>query len=90
MTNAEIIGRYMMANKMPAKTVLHTYASWKKLGYAVKSGEKSQHKIWIWKKSTKKIEKEDDEEEIVDNGRFFLKESAFFTQDQVERIEAND
>ncbi len=86
MTNAEIIGRYMMSNKMPATTVLHTYASWKKLGYAVKRGEKSQHKISIWKKSTKKIEKEDGEEETVENGRFFLKESAFFTQNQVERI----
>lgn len=87
MTNSEIIGRYMIANKMPATTILHTYSSWKKLGYAVKRGEKSQHKIPIWKKSTKKVEKEDGEEETVDNGRFFLKESAFFTREQVERIE---
>ena len=69
--------------------VLHTYSQWKKLGYQVKKGEKSEHKISVWKRSTKKVENEneDGEKEEVDNGRYFLKLSAFFTQEQVERIE---
>lgn len=40
----------------------------------------------MWKRSTKKVENEDGDKEEVDNGRYFLKESAFFTQEQVERI----
>ena len=78
MTNTAIILGYMQLNNLdPNKIVLHTYAQWKKLGYQVKKGEKSEHKISVWKRSTKK----------VDNGRYFLKESAFFTQEQVERID---
>lgn len=34
----------------------------------------------------KKVENEEGEKEEVDNGRYFLKESAFFTQDQVEAM----
>lgn len=88
MTNTAIILEYMIANKLdPEKVVLHTYATWKKLGFQVKKGEKSQHKIPVWKPSTKKVEveKEDREKEEVNNGRYFIKTSAFFTQDQVER-----
>lgn len=89
MTNNAIILEYMIANKLdPEKVVLHTYATWKKLGFQVKKGEKSQHKIPVWKPSTKKVEVEEDgEKEEVNNGRYFLKTSAFFTQDQVERLE---
>ena len=87
MTNTAIILGYMQLNNLdPNKIVLHTYAQWKKLGYQVKKGEKSKHKITVWKRSTKKIENEDGDKEEVDNGRYFLKESAFFTQEQVERI----
>ena len=90
MTNTAIILNYMQLNNLdPNKIVLHTYATWKKLGYQVKKGEKSKHKIPVWKPSTKKVEveNEDGEKEEVDNGRYFLKLSAFFTQEQVERIE---
>ena len=90
MTNTAIILGYMQLNNLdPNKIVLHTYATWKKLGYKVKKGEKSQHKIPVWKPSTKKVEVENEEgeKEEVDNGRYFLKLSAFFTQNQVERIE---
>lgn len=88
MTNTAIILSYMQSNNLdPDKMVLHTYQTWKKLGYQVKKGEKSQHKIPVWKRSTKKVENEDGEKEEVDNGRYFLKASAFFTQNQVERIE---
>lgn len=90
MTNTAIILNYMQVNNLdPNKIVLHTYATWKKLGYQVKKGEKSEHKIPVWKPSTKKVEveNEDGEKEKVDNGRYFIKTSAFFTQEQVERIE---
>ena len=88
MTNTAIILEYMLVNNLdPDKVVLHTYQTWKKLGYQVKKGEKSVHKISVWKRSTKKVENEDGEKEEVDNGRYFLKASAFFTQEQVERIE---
>ena len=53
----------------------------------MKKGEKLDHKISVWKRLTKKVENEDGEKEEVDNGRYFLKASSFFTQEQVERIE---
>ena len=90
MTNTAIILSYMQSNNLdPNKIVLHTYATWKKLGYQVKKGEKSQHKIPVWKPSTKKVEveNEDGTKEEKPNGRYFIKTSAFFTQAQVERIE---
>ena len=87
MTNTAIILGYMQLNNLDTnKIVLHTYAQWKKLGYQVKKGEKSKHRISVWKRSIKKVENEDGEKEEVDNGRYFLKESAFFTQDQVEAV----
>ena len=90
MTNTAIILEYMLVNNLdPDKVVLHTYQTWKKLGYQVKKGEKSQHKIPVWKPSTKKVEveNEDGAKEEKTNGRYFIKTSAFFTQEQVERIE---
>lgn len=89
MTNNEIILTYMNMNGLdPDLVVLHTYNQWKSLGFKVKHGEKSHHKISIWKKSSKKVEveKEDGTTEMIDDDRYFLKDSAFFTQDQVERI----
>ena len=57
MTNTAIILGYMQLNNLdPDKIVLHTYSQWKKLGYQVKKGEKSAHKISVWKRSTKKVE----------------------------------
>lgn len=91
MTNTAIILSYMQMNQLDLnKIVLHTYAQWKKLGYQVKKGEKSKHRISVWKRSIKKVENEEGEKEEVDNGRYFLKESAFFTQDQVEAINKKD
>ena len=89
MTNTAIILGYMQLNNLdPNKIVLHTYSQWKKLGYQVKKGEKSEHKIPVWKPSTKKVEVENEDEtkEEKTNGRYFIKTSAFFTQEQVERI----
>ena len=98
MTNAQIIGNYMLENNLdPKKIVLHTYAEWKRFGYQVKKGEKSEHKITIWKKSTKKKKEETDENKDTEqttteetkkkSSGFFLTTASFFTQEQVERIE---
>lgn len=81
-TNAMIIEMYKAEKgiNMP----LHTYAKWKQLGYQVKKGEKSMHRITIWKGCTKTV-KTDEDTEIV-SSRVFMKESCFFTLAQVEPI----
>ena len=70
---------------------IHTYNAWKSLGYQVKKGEKCVAKFPIWKYSTKKRKNEDtgENEEVVDalHGHCFMKVSAFFTNEQVEKIE---
>lgn len=84
MTNNEIIATYKMLNNINIDTPLHTYAKWKELGYQVKKGEKSQHKITIWKHTTKKVVDANNEE--IDKSKCFPKTSAFFTLEQVEKI----
>lgn len=64
---------------------LHTFGEWKRMGFSVKKGEKARLACSIWKKSTKKAEKKENEEE-KENDRFFLKLSYFFTADQVEPL----
>lgn len=65
---------------------IHTFQAWKKLGYKVKKGEKAIARFPIWKYTTKKSESEDGEEEKI-NSRMFMKVSAFFTDEQVEKME---
>lgn len=70
---------------------IHTYNAWKSLGYQVKKGEKAVAKFAIWKYSSKKKKNEEsgETEEVVDamHGYCFMKMSAFFTNEQVEKIE---
>lgn len=87
MCNKEIISRYIAMNELEPSIELHTFAEWKRLGYKVKKGEKSKHKISIWKRTTKKVENEKGEE--VETQNYFLKLSAFFTLDQVEKLEVD-
>lgn len=71
---------------------LHTYASWKKLGYKVKNGEHAIAKFPIWKYTTKKVL--DDNKQVVldeagnemETSNMFMKVSAFFSESQVERL----
>lgn len=69
---------------------IHTYKAWKSLGYQVKRGEKCVAKFPIWTYSTKKRKNEEtgETEEVVDtlHGYCFMKVSAFFTNEQVEKI----
>lgn len=83
MTNAEIINSYKLENNISVP--LHTYAKWQELGYQVKRGEKSQHKITIWKGCTKKVVDEESKTE-TNSSRVFMKKAAFFTMNQVEKI----
>jgi antirestriction protein ArdC len=87
MCNKEIISRYIAMNELEPSIELHTFAEWKRLGYKVKKGEKSKHKISIWKRTTKKVENEKGEE--VETQNYFLKLLAFFTKEQVEKLEVD-
>ena len=68
---------------------IHTFQTWKSLGYVVKKGEKAIAKFPIWK-FTQKDKPEDEltgnpiEDAPVTN--MFMKMSAFFTFSQVEKI----
>lgn len=69
--------------------IIHTYAHWYSLGYQVKKGEKAIARFPIWK-YTKGKKKEMTEEEAQNAGYCFMKNSAWFSDDQVERIEEKE
>lgn len=82
MTNNMIIELYKAEHNITCP--LHTYAKWQELGYQVKKGEKSRHKITIWKGSSKKIHDEESNTEITFS-KVFMKTASFFTINQVEK-----
>ncbi len=96
MTNNLIIVKYLLDHELTQYTKeylgeiipinFHTYAEWKRNGYQVKRGEKSQHKLQIWKMVHKKVKTEDnDGENKSENVESFVKTTAsFFTIEQVE------
>lgn len=61
---------------------IHTYASWKSLGYQVQKGQKAKAEIVIWKHVTKKSKEKNEE----DTEKMFMKKSYFFTKDQCKEI----
>ena len=68
---------------------IHTFNGWKERGYSVKKGEKAKAKFPIWKYTTR----EKPVEELTGNPledapitNMFMKMSAFFTFEQVEKI----
>lgn len=65
---------------------IHTYQMWKALGYKVKKGEKAIAKFPVWKYTSKKS-KDDSEEAAQQKGYCFMKMSAFFTNEQVEKLQ---
>ena len=70
---------------------IHTFNGWKKRGYSVKKGEKSNIKFPIWKYTEKhKAEEEKTGNPLEDapTTNMFMKLSAFFTMEQVEPIKA--
>ena len=77
--------------KLEMPQEIHTFNGWKKRGYSVKKGEKSNIKFPIWKYTEKhKTEEEKTGNPIEDapTSNMFMKLSAFFTIDQVELIKA--
>ena len=62
---------------------IHTYATWKSLGYQVKKGEKAKASFMIWKYVKGEKQEENDEEP---ESKMFMKKAHFFTIDQVEKI----
>lgn len=69
--------------EIPAE--IHTFKGWKEQGYIVKKGEKSNIKIKIWKHTIVRNKSEDDSTEVEEE-KMFMKLSAFFTPEQVEKI----
>lgn len=67
---------------VPEPEAIHTYATWKKLGYQVNKGEHAIAQFTIWKHVTKK--NEDEEEE----SKMFMKKASWFKASQVAPIEA--
>lgn len=69
---------------------IHTYQAWKKLGYQVRKGEKAVAKFAVWKYMVGKKEEDADDSDSTETkkrGRMYMKMSAFFTDEQVDRIE---
>lgn len=85
-TNTQIIENYKAINAI--NQPLHTYNKWQSLGYQVKKGEHSQHKITVWKPCTKKtkVQNDDGTISIVKTSKLILTPAAFFLMSQVEAI----
>jgi hypothetical protein len=82
-TNKMIIELYKIENNITEE--MHTYARWQELGYQVKKGEKSKHKLTIWRGFTKTIVNEETGEEMSST-KIGTKTSAFFLASQVEKL----
>ena len=69
---------------------IHTFQTWKALGYVVRKGEKAIAKFPIWKyvNGKKTDDEENESSEKVGSGKMFMKTSAWFSASQVEPIEA--
>lgn len=73
--------------ELPKIQDIHTFAAWKSFGFKVRKGEKAVAKFPIWKFVVSPKQEETEEGEIEGAGKMIMKIAAFFTEDQVERIE---
>lgn len=71
--------------ELPEIQPIHTFNGWKSRGFRVKRGEHAIAKFPIWKYTGKR--KNETEEEAQEKGYCFMKLSAFFTDEQVEKID---
>ena len=62
---------------------IHTFMTWKELGYSVRKGEKAVDSFAIWKYTSRK-KPDQNEEEAEAEGHCFLKVSHFFAAHQVQ------
>lgn len=76
----------MAGNEVEGKETepIHTYATWKQMGFQVQKGQKAIAKFPVWK-YTSKVNEETGEEE---NAHMFMKTASFFKLTQVEPISA--
>lgn len=75
--------------RIPEPEPIHTYSTWKSLGFQVKRGEHAVAKFTIWKYATSRRAQENENEEAQpeqENGRCFMKLAHFFSLEQVEPI----
>lgn len=72
---------------------IHTYQTWKQLGFQVKKGSKAvaQFPVWKYVGGVKKLEEKEvhddlDIEQSEYKGHCFMKVASFFTREQVEEV----
>lgn len=87
-TNAKIIECYKAENGIPTDKPLFTYAVWKSMGYQVKRGEASRHRVQLWKyiPGAGKDDTEAQEAPQSKGNRCFMKTVCLFTREQVELL----
>jgi len=66
---------------------IHTFQAWKARGFKVKKGEKAITRLCIWKHTAKDTGETDDDGNPISKESMFMKESCFFSANQVEKIE---
>ena len=71
--------------ELPEPEQIHTYQTWKELGYQVKKGSKAVARFTIWKHVEGKKNQDTDEETP---SRMFMKNASWFSASQVEAITA--
>lgn len=74
---------------------LHTYKEWQSLGFQVKKGQKAIAKFTIWNftnKPSKAVREAAEKEgkEVTTTGHYYMKESSFFSDSQVEPIKKQE
>lgn len=90
-SNKDLMAIYRHANQIPETTVLATYDQWNRMGFVVKSGEKSHYQTDLWvpfKYKQKEGDQQTDEAgtdtKEKESVRYRLKLCYFFTAEQVE------
>lgn len=92
MTNIEIIEGERILNNINEDLVLDTFQGWKNKGYQIIKGQKALFKTKIWKprKQEAKSEENEEQKEELKNSRFILVNSAFFSNEQVQKIKESE
>lgn len=90
MTNFEIIESERLLNNIDEELELDTFQGWKNRGYQIIKGQKALFKTKIWKPrkiEVKEVKDENEEQnkEEKNNSKFIMVNSAFFSENQVQR-----
>lgn len=86
-TNKAIIDAYKTANGLSLDTPLYTWAVWHNMGYRVRKGEKSLHKVVLHKHRAARLIKNDNDETAESKPSCFITKTCYlFAENQVEKI----